>query len=137
MDIIRTLNKDYAKMAKVLINRWPGQKENADIVVSLVNRKSYLCIRVGNQWYRSELGLISDPIIHKSALTTQLTDITHTSPGTPDYAIQDFTDVAGDGSQGWSFTDHDEANTVLSVIANLQTRISELESKLQDLNILE
>lgn len=40
-----------------------------------------------------------------------LTAITHTAPGTPDYAIQDLTNVGGFG-----FVTKDEGNTVLSVI---------------------
>lgn len=76
------------------------------------------------------------PTTRPTALTTQLTTITHTAPGTPDYAIQDFVDIVGDGSLGWSFASHDEANSVLKVIANLQTRLSELESKMQTIGLL-
>jgi hypothetical protein len=61
-----------------------------------------------------------------AALTAQLTTITFTPPGTPDYAIQDLTDTGGFG-----FTSHDEGNTVLKVIANLQTRVAELEARLK------
>ena len=62
----------------------------------------------------------------QTALTAQSTTITHTAPSTPDYAIQDMTNTTPYG-----FVTQDEANTVLSVIANLQTRIEELETKLQ------
>jgi hypothetical protein len=72
-------------------------------------------------------------VIRPTALTTQLTTITHTVP-TPDYAIQDFVDVSL--GAGWAFASHDEANTTLSVIANLQTRVGELETKLQALGLL-
>jgi len=65
------------------------------------------------------------PIARPAALTTQLTSITHTAPGTPDYAIQDLTNAGGYG-----FATKDEGNTVLSVILNLQTRVAELETKL-------
>ena len=71
------------------------------------------------------------PIVQPTALSAQLTGITHTSPSTPDYQIQDFTQ-----SSPWGFADQDEANTVLSVILNLQTRVSELETKLQSLGLL-
>ena len=71
------------------------------------------------------------PVVRPTALTTQLTTITHTAPGTPDYAIQNFTQTTPFG-----FVTADEANTVLSVIANLQTRVSELETKLQALGLL-
>lgn len=77
----------------------------------------------------------SAPAVQATALTAQLTTITHTAP-TPDYAIQDFVDVAGDGSQGFSFKDKHEANTVLSVIANLQTRVSEIETKFKAYGLL-
>jgi hypothetical protein len=64
-------------------------------------------------------------VVRGAALTTQLTTITHTSPGTPDYAIQDMTIVTPFG-----FVTQDEANTVLSVIRNLQIRVAELEARL-------
>ena len=67
-------------------------------------------------------------VVRGAALTAQLTTITHTAPGTPDYAIQDMVDVSL--GAGWAFADHDEANTVLSVIANLQTRVAEIENRL-------
>lgn len=68
------------------------------------------------------------PIARVTALTGGLTVITHTAPGTPDYAIQDFVDVAL--GAGWAFANHDEANSVLKALANVQTRLDELEDKL-------
>ena len=65
------------------------------------------------------------PAVQPAVLTIQLTTITHTAPGTPDYAIQNFTT-----STPYGFVTADEANTVLKVIANLQTRVAELESRL-------
>ena len=65
------------------------------------------------------------PVVRGAALTTQLTTITHTAPGTPDYAIQNLTNVAPYG-----FVTQDEGNSMLSVIANLQTRVAELETRL-------
>jgi len=67
----------------------------------------------------------------EAALTAQLTTITHTEPGTPDYAIQDFTQTTP-----WGFASHDEANTVLKVIANLQTRVAELETRLRNQGVV-
>jgi hypothetical protein len=64
------------------------------------------------------------PVTPGAALTAQLTSITHTAPGTPDYAIQDLTN-----SSGYGFVTKDEGNTVLSVILNLQTRVAELEAR--------
>jgi hypothetical protein len=58
------------------------------------------------------------------SLTTQLTGITHTAAGTPDYALQAM--VAG----GFGFVTADEAHTLLAVIKNLQVRLAEVENKL-------
>lgn len=66
-----------------------------------------------------------------AALTTQLTTITSTAPGTPDFAIQNLTD-----STPFGFATQDEGNTVLAVIANLQTRVAELETALQTYGML-
>lgn len=67
-----------------------------------------------------------------SALTTQLTTITFTSPGgNADYAIQDLTD-----SSPFGFVTKDEGNSVLAVVANLQTRVEELETALQTYGML-
>jgi hypothetical protein len=66
----------------------------------------------------------SAPIVQPTALTAQLTTITFTSPGTPDYAIADLTNVAPYG-----FVSQDEGRTVLSVISNLQVRVQEIENR--------
>jgi len=66
-----------------------------------------------------------------AALTATLTALTHTAPGTPDYAIQDLTN-----SGGFGFVTKDEGNTVLSVVLNLQTRVTELEAALQAAGLL-
>ena len=76
----------------------------------------------------------STPVVQPTALTTQLTSITHTAPGTPDYALQDLVD-SGVGS-AWGFATQDEGNTLLSVVLNLQTRLDEVETKLQSLGLL-
>lgn len=65
------------------------------------------------------------PVIQQSALTVTDTSITHTAPGTPDFAIQDLV------NPGFGFVTKDEGNTVLQVILNLQIRVNELESRLQ------
>jgi hypothetical protein len=74
----------------------------------------------------------SDPLLdgarfvpEVAANTAALTTITSTAPGTADYAIQDLTQTTPFG-----FATKDEGNTVLSVIANLQARVSQLETKL-------
>jgi len=71
------------------------------------------------------------PIVQPTALTAQDTALTHSAPGTPDYVIADLVNVSGYG-----FTTLDEGLSVLKVIANLQTRVAELESKLQALGLL-
>ena len=51
-----------------------------------------------------------------------LTEITHEAIGTPDYAIANLINPSA-----WGFESKDEANTVLSVIKNLQQRVAALE----------
>jgi len=70
-------------------------------------------------------------VVKPTALTTQLTTLTYTAPGTPDYAISDVTQTSP-----WGFASGDEARTVLSVIKNLQDRVAQLENKLQGLGLL-
>lgn len=61
-----------------------------------------------------------------AALTAQLTTITCSSPGTPDYAIADLT-----ATSPYGFASADEGQTVLKVIANLQIRLAEVEARLK------
>ena len=76
-------------------------------------------------------GAITAAGTQASALTTQLTSITHTAPGTPDYAVQDLIN-----SSAWGFATKDEGNTVLSVIANLQARLAQVEAALEGVGIV-
>jgi len=71
------------------------------------------------------------PVVRPTALTTQLTTVTCTAPGTPDYAIADLTTTLPYG-----FVSADEGQSVLKVIANLQIRVAELETKLTALGLL-
>jgi hypothetical protein len=71
------------------------------------------------------------PVVQQTELTDELTTITHTAPGTADFAIQNLVMATGFG-----FVTEDEGNTVLSVIANLQARVNELETKLVALGFL-
>ena len=73
-------------------------------------------------------------VVRPTALTTQLTTVTHTAAGTPDYALQDLIDSSAGAAFG--FATKDEGNTLLAVVVNLQTRVSELETKLQGLGLL-
>jgi hypothetical protein len=72
----------------------------------------------------------ADPVVQQTELTDELTTITHTAPGTADFAIQSLSLI------GYGFVTEDEGNTVLSVIANLQARVNELETKLVALGFL-
>lgn len=71
------------------------------------------------------------PISKPTALTAKLTTISQAGSFTPDYIMQAMTN-----SSPYGFVSLDEAETTLSVIQNLQTRVSELESKLQQLGLL-
>jgi hypothetical protein len=71
------------------------------------------------------------PVAQQTELTDELTTITHTAPGTADFAIQNLV-----AATGYGFVTEDEGNTVLSVIANLQARVNELETKLVALGFL-
>ena len=73
----------------------------------------------------------TDPVDQPASLTEQLTDITHTAPGSDDFTIQDLTD-----SGGFGFVTKDEGNTVLKVIANLQARVAELEDRLEECGLI-
>lgn len=66
-----------------------------------------------------------------AANTAALTTITSTAPGTPDFAIQDLINTSAFG-----FVTKDEGNSVLAVVANLQSRVAQLESKLQTYGLL-
>lgn len=74
------------------------------------------------------------PTTRQTELTDELTTITHTAPGTTDYAIAAPVDSSGGAAFGFSTAD--EFNTVMSVIANLQTRVNELETKLTAYGLL-
>lgn len=69
------------------------------------------------------------PVIQPTALTAAETEITHTAPGTADYALADV--VNG----GWGLSTADEARTLLLVIKNLQIRLAEVQTKLQALGL--
>ena len=78
-----------------------------------------------------KFGLQNAPAAKQTALTVQSTSLTHTAAGSSDFAIQDLVQPAGYG-----FVTKDEGNTVLEVILNLQTRVAEIEAKLQTLGLI-
>lgn len=72
------------------------------------------------------------PVVQPAVLTTQLTTITIAdAAGTPDYAISAVTSTTPYG-----FANAAELISVLYVIKNLQTRVSELESRLTAASLL-
>ena len=71
------------------------------------------------------------PVVQPTEITDELTALTHTAPGTPDYALQDLVQPAGYG-----FVSKDEGNTALSVIVNNAARIKALEDALVSLGLL-
>jgi len=88
-------------------------------------------IRFEGDGTRTMLGFFGATAVAKpTALTAGLTSISASAPGTPDYAISDPT------TSGYGFTTSDEFLTLMSVISNLQTRISQLETKLQSLGLI-
>jgi len=74
------------------------------------------------------------PIVQPSEILDELTALTHTAPGTPDYAIQDLIDSSAGANFG--FATKDEGNTVLSVVVNNAARIKALEDALVSLGLL-
>lgn len=74
------------------------------------------------------------PVNQPAALAAVLTTITHTAPGTDDFAIQDLVDSGV--ASAFGFASKDEGNTVLKVIRNLQQRQNNIESRLQELGLI-
>ncbi len=71
------------------------------------------------------------PCDQAAALTTQLTTITYVSATTADYAIRILVSTAGYG-----FATENEAMSFLAVVANLQTRLGEIETALEACGII-
>ncbi len=124
-----------------------GQITASWVVATHASRTARVCIsaadygawregfRVEGSGTATKIGFFGGTAVVKQAsLTTQLTTITHTAPGAEDFAIQDFVNTGV--TAGWAFKDHNEANSVLKVIANLQTRLSELETRLINYSLL-
>jgi len=66
-----------------------------------------------------------------TAATTALTNLTHTAPTTPDYAIQDLT-----GTSPFGFVTKDEGNTVLKIVQANKVRIAEIIAALQRAGVM-
>jgi hypothetical protein len=65
-------------------------------------------------------------VAQAAAMTVGLTNITHTAPGTPDYALQDLVDSSAGANFG--FATKDEGNTLLAVVKRLQIEVAELRA---------
>ena len=72
------------------------------------------------------------PVVKPSALTAQLTTVTFTAPGTPNYAL---TGTAVTSTTPWGFASSDDVNTLLSVVANLQARLAAAETNLKNFGL--
>lgn len=72
------------------------------------------------------------PVVQPAALTAQLTTITIAdAAGTPDYAIQAVTNT-----NAYGFAAAQEAISFLYVVKNLQTRLAEVEARLEAAGIV-
>jgi hypothetical protein len=80
----------------------------------------------------SSSGIAANTLVSPgAALTAQLTTITHTAPSSEDFALQNLVQ-----NTGFGFVTADEGNTTLKVIANLQTRLAEVEARLEAAGIV-
>ena len=95
-----------------------------------IGQTNAISVRIGRS--AGSLGFFGVAAVTKpTEITDELTTVTFSAPGTPDYAIQTLVNVGGYG-----FVTSDEAQTVLSVIANVQTRVNALENALVSLGLL-
>ena len=79
--------------------------------------------------FKTEIGTVIR-LFREVPLTTQLTLITSIAPVTADYAIQNLI------VSGYGFVTSDEAQSFLSVVKNLQTRVLDLEARLISFGLL-
>ena len=77
------------------------------------------------------IGTVTTAVTTQAAPTVALTDLTHTAPGTPDYALQDLVQPAGFG-----FVTKDEGNTVLKVVQANKVNIAEIIAALKAFGIM-
>ena len=77
------------------------------------------------------VGTSETGVTTQAAATGALTNLTHTAPGTADYAIQDLVQPAGYG-----FVSKDEGNTVLKVVQANKVRIAEIIAALQAFGLM-
>ena len=133
-----TATADTAQIQALISTSWidaTNVSRKAKMSLSAYDTAARLGIEIEASGTAAKLGFFGvATVVRPTALTTQLTAITHTAPGTPDYALQDLIDSSAGAAFG--FATKDEGNTLLSVVKNLQTRVGELETKLQALGLL-
>ncbi len=103
-----------------------------DVHVAVPTVGQVLICNMQGVWEAATLGMYAGAFGTPATLTTALTTLTVIAPGTPDYAVQDVTQVTPYG-----FADAEEARSVLAVIRNLQLRLAEVEAKLTALGMTE
>lgn len=132
----------------VLFNQWyydattPAIADIASIVVGTVGnwtstgttQDGYVSFTVAVNGTLTERIRINDtgigffataPAAQAALLAAPLTSITHTAPGTPDYALQDLVQ-----NTGFGFATADEGNTLLSVVLALQVGYAAMRTAL-------
>lgn len=72
----------------------------------------------------------STPVVQQAGLTAVVGTVTFSEPTTPDYAM------AAMVSAGFGFSTLNEAHSILKVIANLQTRVAEISTRLTTYGLL-
>lgn len=105
-------------------------KVSADQVICWVEDHNGVAAKA-SLYFRTEDGTIHKFGPAATLSEAALTLLTHTAPGTPDYAIQDLTQTTPFG-----FVTADEGNSVLKVVLNLQNRMAVLEAALTTAGIV-
>jgi hypothetical protein len=71
------------------------------------------------------------PVAKPAAITAAVTTVTHTAPAADDYAIS-----SPVTSGGYMFANANEFNSAMKALANAQTRIADLYSRIQSLGLI-
>lgn len=129
-----TVTNTQANYSSTQSNALLGVPENIDWNAKTINTDTTTGLKIGGSTTQ-KLGFFGvTPVVQQTEITDELTTVTHTAPGTPDYAIAAPVDSSGGAAFGFSTAD--EFNTIMSVIANLQTRSKELEDRLKNLGLI-
>lgn len=128
--IFHTLAKTFGVNSGSVIGKWlfSVTEGSGDYTLTVTNTALTANRTITFPNNTGTVALVPTP---QTELTDELTTITFTAPSSADYALQDLT---ADG--GYGFKTKDEGNSVLAVIANLQTRVNELETKLVALGFI-